>query len=520
LLENGQINVADSEKSVPMYVINDKPSNYKEFDFKPISVKFKSKDGNNVKGWLGRYQGSSVLFVDGANYEDIVNNFRQTRQFNISNNRISSNIDIIEVDLNNPNAEMTYSKSGNPLIGINTVKTNNIIDIQKEMALLSNKKVEAITINQNIAVFIDDDINNITSYNDLLSSIDLYIKNDNLGVDSKILFTDKYIDKILQLIREEVSKEITSEQEIDNLVTDKFIEIIQASKNKNKNISVVFEQADTNTDLKKYFKYGIFSYVVNGKYIDTVAGTDVNTKIITKLDQVQGFDGSISIIKVSSFKDEIASSSGIFTFLNSAMNIKEMLEKRNIDFIIQVAKNFDFNQMPEISNDIIIGIIKSEDINKYSVLSKYINDTSSISMYYNGLKSDKEKEIFVKTILERMLAVNLLRANEAYNGLKDHRLEEILAKALLIKYQNNIDPNIRYTDGFSIDDTIMASEVEQKLLERILVLTDEAFNKNTPQAVNEIIEILPLYADRNTELRTSKVEVMNVQNIRGILSAA
>ncbi|MDD3053114.1 MAG: hypothetical protein PHG84_01775 [Endomicrobiaceae bacterium] len=520
LLENGQVNVADFEKSVPMYVINDKPSNYKEFDFKPISVKFKSKDGNNVKGWLGRYQGASVLFVDGANYEDIVNNFRQTRQFNISNNRISSNIDIIEVDLNNPNAEMTYSKSGNPLIGINTVKTNNIIDIQKEMALLSNKKVEAITINQNIAVFIDDDINNITSYNDLLSSIDLYIKNDNLGVDSKILFTDKYIDKILQLIREEVSKEITSEQEIDNLVTDKFIEIIQASKNKNKNISVVFEQADTNTDLKKYFKYGIFSYVVNGKYIDTVAGTDVNTKIITNLDQVQGFDGSISIIKVSSFKDEIASSSGIFTFLNSAMNIKEMLEKRNIDFIIQVAKNFDFNQMPEISNDIIIGIIKSEDINKYSVLSKYINDTSSISMYYNGLKNDKEKEIFVKTILERMLAVNLLRANEAYNGLKDHRLEEILAKALLIKYQNNIDPNIRYTDGFSIDDTIMASEVEQKLLERILVLTDEAFNKNTPQAINEIIEILPLYADRNTELRTSKVEVMNVQNIRGILSAA
>lgn len=517
--ETGELNTSDSEKSVPMFVINDKPSDFQDFDFKPISVKFKSSDGKDVKGWLGRYKGAPVLFVNGAGYEDIVNNFRQTRQFTDSNKKISANVDIIEIDLNNPDSGIKYSKSGNPLTGLNALKTNNVIDIQKEISLLNNKKVEAITINQNIAVFIDDNVNNIVSYDDLLSSIELYVKNDNLGTDSKILFTDKYLDRIIQLIRENVSKDAKSKEEIEKLTTEKFKQIIQEAKNKNKDISAVFEQSET-SEFNKYFKYGIFSYVSNGKYFDSVAGTGVNAKIITNFDQVQGFDGSISIIKVSLFKDEISKSSGIFTFLNSAMNIKEMLEKRSIEFVRQTANNFDFNQIPEIPDNIIIDIVKSKETDKYGALSKYINAASSIAMYYDGLKNIDEKEVFINTILERMLAVNLLRQQEAYEGLKDHRLEEILAKALTAKYTNNIDSSLRYQDFFSVDDSMTAYEVEQKLLERVAFLSDEAFNKNSPQAINEIIEILPLYADRNTELRTSKVELMNVQNVRGILSAA
>lgn len=517
--ETGSLDASDSEKSVPMFVINDKPSDFQDFDFKPISVKFKSKDGKNVKGWLGRYKGAPVLFANGADYEDIVNNFRQTRQFTDSNKKISANVDIIEIDLNNPDSGIKYSKSGNPLTGLNALKTNNVIDIQKEISLLNNKKVEAITINQNIAVFIDDNVNNIISYNDLLSSIELYVKNDNLGTDSKILFTDKYLDRIIQLIRESVSKDAKSEEEIENLTTEKFMQIIQEAKNKNKDISVVFEQLQT-SDFKKYFKYGIFSYVADGKYFDGIAGTSVNTKIITNFDQVQGFDGSISIIKVSLFKDKIAKSSGIFTFLNSAMNIKAMLEKRSIEFVRQTANNFDFNQIPEIPDNIIIDIIKSQETDKYGALSKYINAASSIAMYYDGLKNIDEKEVFINTILERMLAVNLLRQQEAYEGLKDHRFEEILAKALTAKYTNDIDSSLKYQDFFSVDDSMTAYEVEQKLLERVAFLSDEAFNNNSPRAINEIIEILPLYADRNTELRTSKVELMDVQNVRGILSAA
>ncbi|MEA5000689.1 MAG: hypothetical protein VB017_02245 [Endomicrobiaceae bacterium] len=517
--ESGKLNIADSQKAVPMFVINDKPSNFQEFDFKPISVKFKSKDGKEVKGWLGRYKGASVLFADGANYEDIVNNFRQTRQFSQSNKKISANVDIIEIDLNNPDSDIKYSKSGNPLAGLNALKTNNIIDIQKEVSLLNNKKVEAITINQNIALFIDDNADNIMSYNDLLSSIELYVKNDNLGTDSKILFTDKYLDRIIQLIRQDVSKDAKSKEEIEKLTAEKFMQILKEAKSKNKDISVVFDQPET-TDFNKYFQYGIFSYVANGKYFDSVSGTDVNTKIVTNFDQVQGFDGSISIIKVSLFKDKIAKSSGIFTFLNSAMNIKEMLEKRSVDFVRQTANNFDFNQIPQISDGALIDIIKAKDTDKYSLLAKYINDASSIAMYYNGLKNANEKEIFINTLLERMLAVNLLRQKEAYEGLKDHRLEEILAKALTAKYINNIDSSLKYEDFFSVNDSMTASEVEQKLLERVSFLTNEAFNKNSPQAINEIIEILPLYADRNTELRTTKVELINVQNIRGILSAA
>lgn len=500
-----------------VYVVNNKPSTYKDFDFKSIAVKFKSEDGQTLKGWIGKYNGARVLYVNGVNYEDIVSGFTQTRQFTASAGIKNADIDIIEIDMNNPDAAATYSDGGNPLVGINTVKTDDFVDMRKEMSLLHNKKVEAITINQSIAVFIDDDPDVVASYGDLLSSMDLYVKNEKLGVDSKILFTDKYIDKIIELIKEEVSKTAKSKEEIERLAAKKFMEIVQTAKSGNKEISVVFDSE--NTDLRKYFKYGIFSYVVNGRYVDAVNGTDVNAKFITSLDQIQGFDGSVSVIRVSLFKKEIDSSSGLFAFLNSAVNIKKILEKRNIEFVKQAAGNFDFDQIPQISNEVVAGILLS-DGDKYSALSKYIDGAGSISVYYNSLESAGEKATFIESVLERMLAVNVLREHNILTGLKDHRLEQILAKAVLTKYKNNIDGNIRYGESFSIDDRMTVSEAEQKFLLRVSELADEAFNKNSPQAVNEIIEILPLYADRNTELRTAKVQVMDVKNIRGILTAA
>lgn len=508
--ENG-VQIKNKEKTVPIYVVNDKPKNVKEFDFKPVSVKFKNKNGKIVRGWLGNYKGAAVLFAEGVNYQDIAEQFSQTKQFQTLSG-INANVDIIEVDLDNKDKEMSYSKNGNPLVGINLITTNETIDIQKEASLLNNKKVEAITINQNIAVYIDDAAETVSTSNDMLNAIDMYVDSEGLGTNAKILFTNSYIDQIIGLLEIELGSREAAQ--------DKFVSMIKQLKDENKEISVVFEQVDKNTNLEKYFDYGIFTYIANGMYVDSITSTKSRIKVVSDLDKVEGFDGSLSVLKISAFKNEIAKTSGIFAFLNSSLNIKEIMEKRNIEFVKQVASNFDFNQIPNIDVEILANILTQYE-NKFTVLSKYLQDSDSISMYYKGLSNEKEQEAFANSILERMIVVNYLRSLEedkAYYGLKDKNLENVLSRALVEKYkqQNTLEIN----SDASIDENLMASEVEIELSKRISQLAQRAFEQNDPQAIDDIIKLIPLYADRGTGFRTQEIKIMEIQNIKGILAAA
>jgi len=511
LSENGGVEVKNIEKTIPIYVINDKPRNIKDFNFKSVSIKFKSKNGKIVRGWLGNYNGASVLLAEGVNYQDITEQFSQTKQFQ-SLSGINANVDIIEVDLDNKDKELSYSKNGNPLVGVNLIKTNNVVDIQKEVALLNNKKVEAITINQNIAVYIDDLAESVSTSNDMLNAIDMYVESDGLGTNAKILFTDSYIDKTISLLEMELGSKEAAQT--------KFISMIKQLKEENKEISVVFEQTDKNTNLEKYFDYGIFTYIANGEYVDSISSTKSRIKMVSDLNKIEGFDGSLSVLRVSAFKDEITKTSGIFAFLNSSLNIKEIMEKRSIEFVKQVASNFDFNQIPNIDVDILANILTQYE-NKFTVLSRYLQESDSISMYYKGLSNEKEQDVFINAILERMIVVNYLRnleEDKAYYGLKDKNLENILSRALVEKYkqQNNFDIN---SDAI-IDENLMASEVELELDRQISKLSQRAFEQNDPQAIDDIIKLIPLYADRGTGFRTQEIKIMEIQNIRGILSAA
>lgn len=505
------VQIKNKEKSVPLYVINDKPKNVKDFNFKSVPVKFKNSNGKIVRGWMGQYNGATVLFAEGVNYQNIAQQFSQTKQFQTLSG-INANVDIIEVDLSNKDKELSYSENGNPLVGVNLIKTNNVVDIQKEAALLNNKKVEAITINQNIAVYIDDLAESVSTSNDMLNAIDMYVESDGLGTNAKILFTDSYIDRIIGLLETELGSKEAAQT--------KFISMIKQLKEENKEISVVFEQTDKNTNLEKYFDYGLFTYIANGEYVDSISSTKSRIKMVSDLNKIEGFDGSLSVLRVSAFKDEIAKTSGIFAFLNSSLNIKEIMEKRSIEFVKQVAGNFDFNQIPNIDVDILANILTQYE-NKFTVLSKYLQEADSISMYYKGLSSEKEQEVFVNAILERMIVVNYLRSLEedkAYYGLKDKNLENVLSRALVEKYkqQNTFEIN----SNASIDENLMASEVELELDRQISKLTQRAFEQNDPQAIDDIIKLIPLYADRGTGFRTQEIKIMEIQNIKGILSAA
>ncbi len=505
----------DNEKTmVPVYVINDRPVNSKDFKFKSVPVKVRAIDGKVAKCWIGNYKGATVIFADGARYENIVREFSTTKQFEsmFGGSVLKTNVDVIEIDMIDADSGLRYSQTGNPIIGINKVKTMDSIDIEKEISLLRNKAVEAVTINQNIAVYIDDTPETISTSQDFIDTINLYVNSSDLGVNAKILFTDEYIDRVFELLKIEYGENAQKE----------FIRIIEQLKQENKEISVILKQSDISR-ISTYKEYGIFSYIVDKgsygcEYIDTISDTRIKANFITNLNQVRA-DGNLAIIKVSDFKKEISKTSGLFTFLNSSLNIKEILQKRNIEFIKQTANNFDFNQIPNIDIELIAQIIASSE-NKFEQLSKYLNGADSISMYYLGLSNDEQRSAFVDEILKRALVINYLRNFEqdhAYYGLKDKSLENILAKALVEKYKAQRTLAINSTA--SLNETT-AAEVEFELLKKISQLSQQAFEQNDSQALDDIIKLIPLYADRKVELRTANINIVDIQNIKGILSAA
>ena len=491
---------------------------------------------------MGNYEGATVIFADGAKYEDIVKEFGKTRQFEsiyAGKTALRVNVDVIEIDMNNPNSGLRYSQVGNPIVGANILKTGDIVDFEKELSLLRNKRIEAVTINQNIAVYIDDNPDTITISKNFIDSVKNYVKNDNLGTNIKILLSNEYIDKILKLLEQELGSEQTAKE--------KFAEIIKGfKKDNNKEIVVIFDKVDEETNLSEYKQYGIFSYVANNEYVDGLTSAKSKIKIVTNLNQIFAFDGSLSIIKVSAFREELEKTSGIFTFLTSSLNLSEYLKTRSINFVKQIANNFDFDQIPVMDVN-VIGQILTESKNKFEELSKYLSGTDSVSIYYLGLTDDEQRNVFVEEILKRALVINYLRSLEednAYYGLKDKNLENVLAKALFEKIEKMFEndkelfKNGRFEDSFANVDTNVvetfykkleeklnkkmptATDVEFELLQTISQLTQKAFEQNDSQAIDDIIHLIPAYADRNIELRTSNAAVMDINAVKGILSAA
>lgn len=514
LTEKG-VQIKDTEKNIPIYVINDVPGKAETFNFKPVPIKIKNNKGEFVKCWLGRYNDAVVVFAESVDYESIVEQFTKTKQFESlcgKKTPLKANVEVIEVDATNESDGKMYSKSGNPLINYNLIKDKNFLEVQQ--ALLYNKKVEAVTINQNIAVFIDDSADTISTSNDMLSAINLYVQSDGLGTNAKILFTDSYIDKIIDLLEKETGKEQAKSE---------FRKIINRLKEENKEISIIFEQTD-GKNLEKYFEYGIFSYIANGEYVDSVSSIKSKVKVVSDLSKVDGFDGSLSVLKVSELKKGISNTSGIFTFLNSTLNIKEIIEKRNLEFVKQAAANFTSDQIPNnIDINKIAKLLVSQDENKFEQLSQSLKETDSISIFYKRISNKKEQEVFVNAILERILVVNYLRnfeEDKIYYGLKNKKLESILAKALIEKYKLNQNFDINSTATIQGATQV---EVDFELEKQMVQLAKRAFEQEKPdsQAIDDIIKLIPLFADRNVNIALPETNPMDmIQNIRGVLAAA
>ena len=121
------------------------------------------------------------------------------------------------------------------------------------------------------------------------------MKNENLGANTKLLFSNKYLDRVLELLEQE--------QGSKELAHQKFIGMIKQLKDENKEVVVIFDEISEDTNFNEYQKYGIFSYVAGNEYVDGITATKSQTKFVTNLSQISCFDGSLSIIKVSLFRN-------------------------------------------------------------------------------------------------------------------------------------------------------------------------------------------------------------------------
>ena len=499
-------------RRIPIYVINSKPANVKAFNMKPTSIKVeveKGEIGKYKQCWIGNHEGKPIIFAEGADYGEIVKEFSKTKRFKGiigDKGNIKANIEVIEVDMDNKEAEINYSESGNVLVGLNKViGDNGEIDIEKQISLLNNSKVEAVTVNQNIAVYIDDiddkrDKSNKTyeeikkTIKDTISS---YIKDNKLGTQAKVIFSNRYIDKIIELLKKEKGSDKKAKQELKKM--------IQELKEDNKEIIVIFEEDNKGDyikeEYKKYQEYGISSYVAKDKYVDCITGEEKGTKYVSNLDEIDGFDGKLLIVKVSKIKKELDKTSGIYELLTNKIKIKDILERRNKGFIKEVAKNFDYNQIPEIGVKEVLSMIGLSYTEKRKKISSYLEETGirDILTYLEGIKGEEEKKIFIEEITKRILVVNYIRekdreeGKEYSYGLKDKKMEDVLAKALVKKYEK--EGNLEIISEKKLNEDLKGEEIKEE-------------------------KLISVYAERKVELRTAEVKVADIQNIKGMLSAA
>ena len=146
--------------------------------------------------------------------------------------------------------------------------------------------------------------------------------------------------------------------------------------------------------------------------------------------------------------------------------------------------------------------------------------------YLEGIKGEEEKKIFIEEITKRILVVNYIRekdreeGKENSYGLKDKKMEDVLAKALVKKYEK--DRNLEIISEKKLNEDLKGEEIKEELYKEVLKFSQEIKEEGQEQstAIDDIIKLISVYAERKVELRTAEVKVADIQNIKGMLSAA
>lgn len=542
----------------PVYVITEEPADVKEYNFKPIPVNFVIDGKKVARTWLGNKKGAAVLYVEWLRYDDIIKKryeeiVRMLQETRFFADRYGADASAIEIDFKNADRELEYSQSGNVIIGVNKIQRDGKIDSKMVIALLENERVDAVTISRNTALEIDV-FDGINTYDGLEKFIA-----ESKKANMRLIFSDEEFEKVLELIGSEMSKTVSGKK-LEQAVAGRFMKLTQGSKQAGNNLDITVRYSSLgNTDKQKetrYGRYGITSFIFDSqfgsKYYDMLSGYTSNVTEIADLKDIKS-DGNMYVIKLSKVVKEIKETSSIFAFLKS-INIKEILKEKNVNFVKQAARNFEFDEFPQLDNyernniADIIRIAYTRGTQYQTSLARFFGSDSPIVVYMNSLKNIEMKNAFALSVLERALMVDYLKGKGKTSGFVNKSHEELLTNMLVKKLVKEIDNETRLTDvelslvsiqemteGITADD-LTISERQIRLNNKLVELQPYAddiyalkFGKKSPlanketeaKAINGIIELLTLYSDE--ELKESiKIKTDNIEmsNFKAVLSAA
>ncbi len=542
----------------PVYVITEEPADVKEYNFKPIPVNFAIEGKRAAKTWLGSKKGATVLYVEWLRYDDIIKKryeeiIRMLQETRFFADRYGADASAIEIDFKNADRELEYSQSGNVIIGVNKIQRDGKIDSRMVISLLENERVDAVTISRNTALEIDI-FDGINTY----AALEKFI-NESKKANMRLIFSDEEFEKVLELIGSEMSKTVSGKK-LEQAVAERFMELTQSSKQAGNNLDITVRyNSSGNTDREKetrYGRYGITSFIFDSqfgsRYYDMLSGYTSNIMEIADLKDIKS-DGNMYVIKLSKVVKEIKETSSIFTFLKS-INLKEILKEKNINFVKQAARNFEFDEFGQLDNyekNSLADIIKTANAKgtEYqTVLVRFFGSDSPVVVYMNSLKTADMKNSFALSVLERALMIDYLKSKGKTSGFVNKSHEELLTNMLVKKLVKEIDNEKRLTDvelslvtiqemteRITADD-LTISERQIRLNNKLVELQPYAddmyalkFGKKNPlanqeteaKAVNGIIELLTLYSDE--EIKESiKIKTDNIQmsNFKAVLSAA
>ncbi|GAB1401923.1 hypothetical protein MASR1M68_08340 [Elusimicrobiota bacterium] len=542
----------------PVYVVADKPENSQEFNFQPVPVNF-ILDGEKIaKTWLGNRKGATVVYVEWLRYDDLIKQrygeiIKMLQESRYFQDKYGVNAKSIEIDFDKPNRQLEYSESGNIIIGVNGISTaNGNIDSQMVISLLHNAVVDSVTVNRNSAIQIDV-LDGLSTYADLEKFI-----SEAKTADTKIIFSEKEFERVLELIREELAKNSNSKN-LEDLVAERFLELTNDINNPKNDLIVIARYSSIGDTMPAkeavYNRYGITSFIFDtqfgSKYYDKISGFTSDIKEISDLNDLSS-DGSLYVFKLSSVVKNINETSSIFTFLKS-VNIRKILKEKNKNFVTQAGKNFAFDQFPKLSandkNNIIEVLrVADDNIDYTDVLRVFFKNNSAVMVYFNSLKNAQLRYAFARSVMERMLLVDYLVNNGITRGFTNKSHEDLLTAMLVKKYLNgigdtdntNIELSIITTEemiaGVKAEDLTIIERQQRldKAVMQMMPLADDMYalkftkqylsvSKETQaQAVNGIIKLLTVYADNDIHDRIAveTAKIMDMANFKAVLMAA
>jgi hypothetical protein len=451
----------------------------------------------------------SFIYADGAEYGAIAEEVSGNRKINEIIKRLQArqhkklgniSIEWIEVDRKGGEKGISYSENGNVKVGYDLFKEKvERGELLKFTASLRTaRKVDGLTYAHGIIHYLND-VKTLERFKEYLQ------QHQKIG-NGQILIDESLSEDIIEQIGEAKFKQFLVEARKDG------VEVFVMLKTKS-NIKqyeslgfagCIYENAVTN-------KQNLYNFALGTQTeIETINDFNNSQELEENLRKVKGLVliNNLQLRKVINGERTGLSIMQIVEMLSSFKILKIFANKPiTAEFVLKAAGNFEISEIPKLNEDNIVKLNEMIKSNNYDIaklreaLGISENGVDAVSVYIAKLQNQTEgnensREIMntlVKGIVERALVAHVLRVKRKEFGLKDKNQEIILGRAIVIGIQQNT--NFDKNDGRILESFVAGltlTGAESKLNGVLSELIEQAFEQNNLQAINAIIELIPV----------------------------